>query len=94
MAQSVSWEREGMYQQRLWWLHFPKCGTSFATSVAPYQRAADRINSGMHPPLRGHTRLQDVIAIFRSPDDRLRSAHHWMQVRPKSKFTSPMVGDH
>ena len=74
------WEWECMYLQHLWWLHFPKCGTSFSVSVAPYRRDPSRPKSKMHPPLAKSTRK--VVAIFRSPEARLRSAYHWMQVRP------------
>jgi len=70
------------YAQRIFWLHFPKCGTSFEISVAPYLRSTDRKRE-LHQSLGRSSSVGEVAAMFRSPEERLLSAHHWMSVRPQ-----------
>eukprot|EP00962_Isochrysis_galbana_P044938 scaffold17553_cov112-Isochrysis_galbana.AAC.6 len=80
----------------LWWLHFPKCGTSLRQSVLEYPWSRDRDTSwpqGNHQVLFpdigariSHPGVQ-VVAMFRQPEARLESAYFHMrdQIRPRGR---------
>ena len=71
-------------QQPLFWLHFPKCGSSFRISTAAYRWSSDRLVAVNHQPVGSHTRLDEVVALFREPRSRMLSAYAWIhQVRGK-----------
>ena len=70
--------------QPLFWLHFPKCGSSFRISTAAYQYSADRLVAVNHQTVGPRTRLDEVVAIFREPHSRQLSAYAWIhQARGK-----------
>jgi len=69
--------------QPLWWLHIPKCGSSFETSVHMY-KADKALASGCHRPLPEEsvpTSIGHVVAMFREPKQRMASMYYYMQTR-------------
>jgi len=68
--------------QPLFWLHIPKCGTSFGTSVAPYPTHNTRDPSQQHQALnviQDESQLRAVVGLFRNPDQRLLSSFYWIK---------------
>ena len=80
----------------VFWLHVPKCGTSFGLSAAAYPRSSER---SPFPPRSGKWRscdvehqsipvsankklLRSVVTMFRSPEDRRMSAYNWKKQNP------------
>lgn len=64
------------------WLHIPKCGTSFGTSVAIYGIHNSQDISKNHQALSttfDRRQLLVVVAMFRDPDQRLLSAYNWIK---------------
>ena len=80
----------------LWWLHFPKCGTSLRASVIDFPWSKDRDLSwpaGNHqvlfPDIAGRIDTPDVrvVAMFRQPEERLLSAYFHMRDHiPKARM--------
>ena len=79
----------------VWWLHFPKCGSSLRDSILDFKWSKDRDRSwpaGNHqvlfPDIAGRMGTPDVrvAAMFRQPESRLVSAYFHMRdlirVRP------------
>ena len=66
----------------LWWLHIPKCGTSFGETLKSFRAATDRPRS-MHPSLPAADApvelLSRTVAMFRLPEERLVSAHGYIR---------------
>jgi hypothetical protein len=75
-------QARGSAAQPLWWLHIPKCGSSFETSVHMY-KADQSMDSGCHKPLpEEQTRsIGHVVAMFRKPKQRMASMYYYMQTR-------------
>ena len=70
--------------RRLFWLHIPKAGTSFGTSVAVYGTHPTRNLGNEHQSLskaRDEDQISNAVAMFRDPDQRLLSAYHWIKAR-------------
>lgn len=66
----------------LFWLHIPKCGTSFGTSVVSYPTHLTRDLTLQHQSLsvvRDESQLRAAVGLFRSPDQRLLSAFYWIK---------------
>jgi len=66
----------------LFWLHIPKCGTSFGTSVASYPTHPTRDLSQQHQALsvvQDESQLRAVVGLFRNPDQRLLSSFYWIK---------------
>jgi len=69
--------------QPLWWLHIPKCGSSFETSFHMY-KADQSMDSGCHKPLpeeKVPRSIGHVVAMFRKPKQRMASMYYYMQTR-------------
>ena len=69
--------------QPLWWLHIPKCGSSFETSFHLY-KADQSMDSGCHKPLPQENvprSMGHVVAMFRKPKQRMASMYYYMQTR-------------
>jgi len=65
------------------WLHIPKCGSSFGTSVASY--GLSDVLRPNHVPLSasiGDAQLSVVVTMLREPDQRLLSAYSWIKKVP------------
>lgn len=65
----------------VWWLHVPKCGTSFhaSTSQCRQERGRTSANHQNLPKIVTEKFLSTVVSIFRQPEDRLLSAYHWIK---------------
>ena len=78
----------------LWWLHVPKCATSFRESVLDYPMSPERGTSEHQPLPAGTASRMDqehlihgtrapgtvqVVAFFRQPESRLLSSYLWMK---------------
>ena len=78
---------------RVWWLHIPKCGSSFSQSAMLYARSNSRkvfpTNTGEWPPgaqehqllpmtgTEGKLALHEAVGMFRQPEQRLLSSFAW-----------------
>jgi len=64
----------------VWWLHIPKCGTSFGAAVSSCQQDPTREpGPNVHPPVPPRSNsVENVVAIFREPSQRLASALTFM----------------
>lgn len=76
---------------KLWWLHPPKCATSFRYSVMDYPWSPMRDLSfpqGNHQVLfpdiaaARHEPRAKLVAFFRQPEERLLSGYHHMHATP------------
>lgn len=71
-------------EQRVWWLHIPKCGSSFHSSVGLCQaddayKNREGGHGGPHSPLPLNSgSLGNVVSIFRKPAQRLASAWSYL----------------
>ena len=65
----------------VWWLHIPKCGSSFSRSAGMYRADPNR-NGGTHavlPADADEATLGRVITMFRAPKQRLMSMYEYMK---------------
>ena len=71
-------------KQLVWWLHIPKCGTSFASSAHLYAEDPSHKHACCGP---NHKRLPadvssgslaNVVAMFREPKQRAASAYYYL----------------
>ena len=71
-------------KQLVWWLHIPKCGTSFASSAHLYvedpshKRACCGPNHKRLPADVSASSLANVVAMFREPKQRAASAYYYL----------------
>jgi len=82
----VFWEdhpqRDYCSSTPVWWLHFPKCGTSFEHTVQKCKLDPLR-GPEMHKPLPlGSPSLHNVVAMFRTPAQRLASMYAFVSSNP------------
>lgn len=63
----------------VWWLHFPKCGTSFKTTWCECPMSATR-NPSQHQLLQDSDDVSQVVAIFRDPSQRLASTYAFVKL--------------
>ena len=72
-------------KQLVWWLHIPKCGTSFASSAHLYaedpshKQACCGPNHKRLPASAPASTLQNVVAMFREPKQRAASAYYYLK---------------
>lgn len=94
-AGSSAWEPSGSEQgalvpaapsqQLVWWLHIPKCGTSFKESAELYtedpehSRACCGYTHKRVPADASDETLSHVVAMFREPKQRAASAYYYMK---------------
>ena len=67
--------------KNVWWLHIPKCGSSFSRSAGMYPTDPNR-NGGTHavlPADADKATLGRVITMFRAPKQRLMSMYEYMK---------------
>ena len=64
----------------VWWLHFPKTGTSLSRTVDEYPVCCGRFveNHQSLAAARDGDQLRAVVALFRPPAQRLLSMHYWL----------------
>ena len=64
----------------VWWLHFPKTGTSLSRTVDEYPVCCGRFVENHQPLAKGRDgdQLSSVVALFRPPAQRLLSMHYWL----------------
>eukprot|EP00931_Biecheleriopsis_adriatica_P061157 TRINITY_DN36770_c0_g1_i1.p1 TRINITY_DN36770_c0_g1~~TRINITY_DN36770_c0_g1_i1.p1 ORF type:complete len:313 (-),score=43.12 TRINITY_DN36770_c0_g1_i1:80-1018(-) len=65
----------------VWWLHFPKAGSSFVNSVKSCKWSPMRADTNHEslPVDASDELLKSVVAIFRQPEERLMSAFTWIR---------------
>ena len=71
-------------EQRMWWLHIPKAGTSFGLTLGAYPRSSSRTTLYHQLLPRSVSAPGDIgetVAMFREPTDRLRSTYEWVKAR-------------
>ena len=72
-------------QQPVWWLHIPKCGTSFKESAELYvedpehSKACCGYTHKRVPADASDETLSHVVAMFREPKQRAASAYYYMK---------------
>jgi hypothetical protein len=67
--------------KHVWWLHIPKCGSSFSRSAGMYPTDPNR-NGGTHailPADADKATLGRVVTMFRAPKQRLMSMYEYMK---------------
>ena len=71
-------------QQSVWWLHIPKCGSSFKESTELYAEDPEHSNACCGythkrvPADASDETLSHVVAMFREPKQRAASAYYYM----------------
>eukprot|EP00927_Polykrikos_kofoidii_P035108 TRINITY_DN29676_c0_g1_i1.p1 TRINITY_DN29676_c0_g1~~TRINITY_DN29676_c0_g1_i1.p1 ORF type:complete len:317 (+),score=38.29 TRINITY_DN29676_c0_g1_i1:82-1032(+) len=81
-------------EKAIWWLHFPKCGSSFGYSAAACTRAPGR-RPTLHQVVPRNVTVQDlayVAVMVRRPRQRLASARSWMRMALQEDFPC-CIGD-
>ena len=73
--------KAGKSGKAVWWLHIPKCGSSFSRSAGMYPTDPNR-NGGTHailPADADKATLGRVVTMFRAPKQRLMSMYEYMK---------------
>lgn len=71
--------------KEVFWLHFPKCGTSFKMSLdgLPLHRTRSGSNHQSLSVIDDVSQLCATVAIFREPSQREASAYNWIKREPR-----------
>ena len=86
-------------KQLVWWLHIPKCGTSFASSAHMYvedpshKHACCGPNHKRLPADVPDSSLANVLAMFREPKQRAASAFYYLNHMSTPKKDKCCTGD-
>jgi hypothetical protein len=86
-------------KQLVWWLHIPKCGTSFASSAHLYaedpshKHACCGPNHKRLPADVSASSLANVVAMFREPKQRAASAYYYLKHMSTPRKDKCCTGD-
>ena len=82
LRRAVGSDKDPASNMSVWWLHFPKCGTSLARSVLEYPLCCGRMVGLENQPLSRDGvpgQRESVVAIFREPRQRILSSYYWLK---------------